>query len=239
MSEVNLAARTGRSTGSRESRRIRREGGVPAIVYGHGREPVAVTVDAIELSRALNTDAGSNALISLDLGDETVTTMAREVERHPFRREYRHVDFVEVSLTDTLEAEVHLEFVGEAVGTVEGGVFSPSRSTALIEALATSIPNYIEVDVSALEIGDALRIEDLPVVEGVTYLDDPDLVVCAVTVPISEEELEAAVEAVAGEEEEEELEAAEGEEEELEAAEGEEAEAGDDDDASEGSEEDS
>lgn len=238
MSEVNLAARTGRSTGSSESRRIRREGGVPAIVYGHEREPVAVTVDAIELRRALHTEAGTNALISLDLGDETVTTMAREVERHPFRNEYRHVDFIEVSLTDTLEAEVHLEFVGEPVGTVEGGVFSPSRSTALIEALATSIPNYIEVDVSALDIGDALRIEDLPVVEGVTYLDDPDLVVCAVTVPISEEELEAAVEAVAGEEEEEELEvAAEGEEEG--AAEGEEAEAADDDEEAEGTEEDS
>lgn len=205
MSEVKLGAHLGRSTGSRASRRIRRDGAVPAIVYGHGRDPIAITVDAIELGRALHTEAGSNAIISLELDNETVTTMAREVDRHPFRNEYRHVDFVEVALTDTIEVEVHLEFTGEPAGVVEGGVFSPSRSTVLISALATSIPNSIDVDVSALEIGDALRIESMPKVEGVTYLDDPDVVVCAVTVPISEEELEAAVEAVAGEEEEPEL----------------------------------
>lgn len=212
MSEVNLAARTGRSTGSREARRIRRGGGVPAIVYGHGRDPVAVTVDAVELRRALHTDAGSNAIISLHLGDEKVTTMARIVDRHPFRNEYHHVDFVEVSLTDTLEAEVHLIFEGEPAGSIEGGVFSPSRSTVRIEALASNIPNSIGVDVSALEIGDALRIEDLPAVAGVTYLEDPDMVVCAVTVPISEEELAAAVEAVEGELEEAEVELVDGEE---------------------------
>lgn len=197
MSEVSLRAQAGRTPGSRESRRIRRQGLVPAVVYGHDVDPVPVSVDAHDLHLALHTEAGSNAIISLDIeGGETLTTMARVIERHPFRSEYRHVDFVTVDLTKKTIAEVNLHFEGTPVGVREGGVFSPRRTTVQVEALPTEIPSFIELEVSEVEMGDSLRVEDLPEIEGVVYMEDLEAVVMSVTAPaaeIEEEEEEVAL----------------------------------------------
>lgn len=226
MSEVNLLVKAGRTPGSRESRRIRRQGQVPAVVYGEG-VPVAVpvVVDARELHTALHTEAGSNAIISLEIeGGDTLTTMARVIERHPFRSEYRHIDFVTVDLTQTVTAEVTIQFEGTPVGVREGGVFSPRRTTVMLEALPTEIPSFIELDVSDVELNGSLRIEDLPELEGIVYTEDPEAVVMSVTVPaaeIVEEEPELTEEELAELEELGEGEAEEG-------AEGEEEEEGED-----------
>lgn len=197
MSEVSLRAQAGRTPGSRESRRIRRQGLVPAVVYGHDVDPVPVSVDAHDLHLALHTEAGSNAIISLDIeGGDTLTTMARVIERHPFRSEYRHVDFVTVDLTKKTIAEVNLHFEGTPVGVREGGVFSPRRTTVQVEALPTEIPSFIELEVSEVEMGDSLRVEDLPEIEGVVYMEDLEAVVMSVTAPaaeIEEEEEEVAL----------------------------------------------
>lgn len=228
MSEVSLRAQKGRKTGSRESRRIRRQGMVPAIVYGKDVDPVAVAVDAHDLSVALHTEAGTNAIVNLEIdGGETLTTMARMIERHPYRNEYRHVDFVTIDLTQKTVAEVVIDFQGTPVGVKEGGVFSPRRTHVLVEVLPTEIPSSIPLDVSEIEIGGSLRIEDLPQIEGVEYTEEPDGVVMSVTVPAAEieeepEELEdELLEGLEGEE------LAEGEAEE--AAEGEEEETGEED----------
>ncbi|CAN5789173.1 hypothetical protein BH23ACT5_BH23ACT5_15350 [soil metagenome] len=187
MEQVSLRAHTGRATGSRESRRLRRSGAVPAVVYGREVDPISVAVDARELHYALHTELGTNAVINLQLdGGEEILTLARVVERHPFRNEYRHIDFVKVSLTETVTTEVGIHFEGEPIGAIEGGVFSPRRTSVQIEALVTQIPGYIELDVSGVEIGGSLRIEDLPVIEGVTYLEDLDAVVMSVTLPAAE-----------------------------------------------------
>ena len=216
MSQVSLRAEAGRATGSRESRRLRRTGLVPAIVYGKGTEPINVAVDAHDLHMALHTEAGSNALINLEIEDDKVVlTMARIIERHPFRNEYRHVDFVTVSLDETVHAEVAIHFEGTPAGVIEGGVFSPQRTHVSVETLATTIPSFIELDVSAVEIGDSLRIADLPVIEGVVYTEDPEGVVMSVTTPAAEIEEPEEVEGEEGEE------LAEGEESDGVAAEGE------------------
>ena len=187
MSQVSLRAEPGRTAGSRESRRIRRTGLVPAIVYGKEIEPLKVAVDARELYNALHTDAGSNALINLEIdGSDTLLTMARVIERHPYRSEYRHVDFVTISLDETTTVEVHIEFEGTPIGVREGGVFSPRRTTVTVECLVTAIPDSIELDVSGVEIGGSLRIEDLPQLDGVTYMDELDAVVMSVTTPAAE-----------------------------------------------------
>lgn len=204
MSEVSLHAQSGRATGSRESRRLRRTGQVPAIVYGKGTEPVSIAIDAHDLHLALHTEAGANALINLDIeGGATLLTMARVIERHPFRNEYRHIDFVTVSLDEVVTAEVAIHFEGTPVGVRDGGVFSPQRTHVVIEALPTAIPSSIELDVSDIEIGGSLRIEDLPQIDGVTYSEDPEAVVMSVTTPAAEivEEPEGE-EAEGGEEEE-------------------------------------
>lgn len=187
MEQVSLRARTGRAPGSRSSRRLRREGQVPAVVYGHGIDPLSIAVDARELYTALHTDLGSNAVINLEVeGGEDILTLARVITRHPYRSEYQHIDFVKVSLTETVTTEVAIHFEGEAVGTREGGVFSPARTHVQIEAVVTNIPSAIELDISGVEIGGSLRIADLPAVDGVTYLDDPDAVVMSITLPAAE-----------------------------------------------------
>jgi large subunit ribosomal protein L25 len=194
---------------------------VPAIVYGPDVTPIPVAVDAHDLHLALHTEAGSNAIINLEIeGGDTLTTMAKIIERHPFRNEYRHIDFVTVDLTKKVHAEVALHFEGTPIGVREGGVFSPNRTHVLIEVLPTEIPAFIELDVSEVEIGGSLRIEDLPELEGIIYLEESDAVVMSVTLPAAEiEEPEA-----------EEGEAAEGEE----PVEGEEPEEGAEEPAGEG-----
>jgi large subunit ribosomal protein L25 len=228
MSQVSLRAQAGRKPGSRESRRIRRTGQVPAVVYGSDLQPIPVQVDAHDLHVALHTEAGSNAIITLEIEDgDTLTTMARVIERHPFRNEYRHIDFVTVDLSQTVTTEVALHFEGVPVGVQQGGVFSPRRTHVPIEVLPTAIPSFIELDVSGVEIGGSLRVEDLPALEGVVYLDEPDAVVMSVTVPAAEIE----------EPEPEETEMLEGEEaEEGEAEEGAEEAEGEDEEAEEGGE---
>jgi large subunit ribosomal protein L25 len=209
MSQVSLRAQAGRKPGSRESRRIRRTGQVPAIVYGSELDPIPVQVDSHDLHVALHTDAGTNAIITLEIdGGKTLTTMARVIERHPFRNEYRHVDFVTVDLSRKITAEVALHFEGTPAGVREGGVFSPRRTSVQVEVLPTEIPAFIELDVSGVEIGGSLRVEDLPEIEGVEYLEDPEAVLMSVTTPAAEieepepelEELEEGMELVEGEE---------------------------------------
>ena len=198
-SQITLRAETGRPTGSRESRRLRKTGRVPAIVYGKSIDPIKVAVDAHDLHMALHTEAGSNALINLEIeGQDVVLTMARVIERHPFRNEYRHVDFVTVALDETVHAEVVIHFVGTPVGVIEGGVFSPSKTHVVVETLATSIPSGIELDISGVELGGALRIADLPEIEGVIYTEEPETVLMSVTAPAAE--IEEEPEEVEGEE---------------------------------------
>lgn len=195
--QINLRASTGRKTGSRESRRLRREGEVPAIIYGRDvDEPILVSVDHHDLKVALSTESGTNVVINLEVeGGDSVLTMPRIIERHPYRNLIRHVDFVTVSLTETVEAEVAVHLEGVPAGVEDGGVLSQPRGVVSIEALPTQIPNYIEVDVSHLELNDVLRIADLPVIEGVEYLDDPDATVASLTIPRATIEDEAAEEA--------------------------------------------
>lgn len=199
MSQVSLRAQPGRTSGSRESRRIRRTGRVPAVVYGPGVDPIAVAVDAHDLHVALHTEAGANAIINLEIdGGKTLTTMARVIERHPYRNEYRHVDFVTIDLKTKVHAEVAVHFEGTPIGVIEGGVFSPARTHVLVEVLPTEIPPFIELEISEVPIGGALRVSDLPAIEGITYLEDPEAVVMSVTTPAAEiEEPEAEEEELA------------------------------------------
>lgn len=189
MSQVSLRAQTGRTPGSRESRRIRRQGLIPAVVYGPGLDPLPLAVDSHDLHLALHTDAGTNAIISLEVeGGATLTTMAKVIEKHPFRNEYRHVDFVKVDLTQTVQAEVAIHFEGAPIGVRDGGVFSPARTHVLVEVLPSDIPQFLELDISEVELGGSLRVSDLPAIEGMTYLDDPEAVVMSITAPAAEVE---------------------------------------------------
>jgi large subunit ribosomal protein L25 len=213
MEQVSLRAESGRAPGSRNARRLRRSGSVPAVVYGRGLSALPVAVDRRDLYGVLHTEAGLNAVINLEVAGDSYLTVAREIQRDPVRGEITHLDFLQISLEEAIQAEVAVEYLGEPVGVRDGGVVEQVRTSVYIEALPMAIPSSISVDISELGIGDSLSIGDLPELEGVTYVDDAELTLVTVIVPSivpTAEELEA--EALEGEELEEGEELAEGEE---------------------------
>jgi large subunit ribosomal protein L25 len=192
MSNVILRAETGRQTGTRRSRRLRRRGMVPATLYGQGSESLSIAVSASDLRSALTTDAGLNAVINLQIGEETHTSLARQLQRHPTRGDIIHLDFIKISLTDEVEAVVAIELVGDPAAIREGGgILETIANTVTVKALVTAIPESIQADISGLGVGDTLRLSDLPTPSGVEYLDDPDQPILVVSLPaiaLAEEE---------------------------------------------------
>ena len=203
MSEITLQAETGRVTGTRPSRRLRRRGKVPAILYGQGAEAVSIAVNARDLRNALTTDAGINVLINLVVEEETHTSLARQLQRHPTRGDIIHLDFVKISLTDQVDSVVSVELIGDpAVIREMGGIIETVTNMVNVRTLVTSIPESIPVDISGLGVGDSSRVSDLPLLEGVEYLDDPDLPIVVVHLPaavLAEEEEALEGEAAEGE----------------------------------------
>lgn len=194
MDQVKLAC-VGRSAqGSRAARRLRREGMVPAVVYGQGSDSVTVAVSQRDLYGALRTEAGLNALIDLELDGSNQLTVAREIQRHPVRGEITHLDFVKISLTEKIQAEVLLEAEGTPTGVREdGGILETVNNTVMIEALPTDIPPSISIDISGLHIGESLSISDLSTLEGIEFIDDADTTLYTVQAPRVEEEPEVEV----------------------------------------------
>jgi large subunit ribosomal protein L25 len=225
--------------GSAESRRLRKEGLVPGVLYGGG-EPVAISIEERELRRALTGAGGLHSILDVEIDGKgsSHASILKEYQVDPVRGGVTHVDLQEVRLDQAITASVQVQLLGaeDAPGVREGGVLSQPLREVNVEALPLEVPEHLELDVSGMEIGGTLRISDLTAPEGATLLDDPETVVATVTAPTrvvepepTEEEL-AALEA--------EAEAAEGEEgAEGEAAEGaaeSEAEASGDQDTDEG-----
>ena len=175
MAEVVLAAEVGRPLGSRAVRRLRREGKIPGVIYGHGTEPVPIAVVARELRAALNTEAGANQLLSLQTGASTYLTIAREMQRHPIAQTVTHVDFVIVRRDEVISADVPITLVGEALEVHHGdGLVEQQMFTLPIRALPGAIPTVIEADISELTIGGQVRVSDISLPEGVTTETDPE-----------------------------------------------------------------
>jgi len=190
MEQVTLRAETRTAIGSRTARQMRRQGKVPATVYGRGIVPMSVALSRRDLFAALHTEAGHNALINVEVeGAAAVLTVAREIQRHPVRGDITHLDLIKVSLDVAIEADVSLEYLGTPAGVREGGIVETIENSVVIEALPAAIPSSIPLDISEMEVGDILRIADLPVIDGVTYVDDPDRPLVTILVPRAEEEL--------------------------------------------------
>jgi len=192
--ETNIIATVRKDTGSAESRRLRSSGSIPAIVYGLGMEPKSVYIDAREFNNALKTEAGSNVIINLSIGKkDTVTALPREIQRHPYKDQIVHVDLIQVDLTQTVEANVSLNFTGIPIGVKdEGGVIQTINNTITIVALPTAIPSSLEIDISELNVGDNVVATDVDLPEGVTLAtEDDDSILVTVNIPravVEEEE---------------------------------------------------
>ncbi len=200
-SQVALAAAGRTGTGKGVARALRRSGRVPAVAYGAAlSEPLAVSVDGRELYHALNTDAGSNAILRLDIDGDTQLAIVREIQRHPVRREITHVDFVTVNKDIKITVDVPVILEGEAPGVDEGGVADQILFTLPVQVLPLEVPDQITLDISAMQVGDVLRVEDLSLPAGVESLEDPERTVVTLNVPqldIEADDEEGATEVVA------------------------------------------
>ena len=196
--ELNVERRASR--GKNEARRLRATGKIPAVVYGAGKPTVPITVDRRALSDAFRAGAGENAIFLLRLADSDQSrhAMIRELERDPLSRKPLHIDFVRVLMDTKIRIRVPIEVVGIARGVkADGGILDFVTREVEIECLPGNIPAHLPIDVSELGIGDALRISQLPPIEGVEIVDDAEKVLVHVAHPTAEKEVAAAAEAPA------------------------------------------
>jgi large subunit ribosomal protein L25 len=196
MPEIVLQAEAGRPLGSSASRRLRAEGKIPGVVYGHGTEPVPVAVAGRDLRVALSGEAGTNTLLSLKAGSKTYLTVARELQRHPVRGTITHVDFQIVRRDEIIAADIPIVLIGEAVEVHRGdGLVDQPLFTLPVRAKPADIPTNVEVEISGLTIGGVIRVGDLTLPKGVSVeLDEEVPVVTGVPPRVLAVEEEAAEE---------------------------------------------
>jgi len=194
MSEGMIAFEPREEMGKAAARRMRRTGRVPAVIYGEIEKYKQVSVDSHELMLALKQD---HALLNLTKESEKHRVIVREIQRHPVKDTIIHVDFLKVKKGQKLTLSVPLKFEGRPLGVLEGGMLDEVRNEVEIEVLPKDIPNFIEINIDNLTIGDSLRVKDI-VSENFTILTDEDSVICRCEVPRGMVEEEA----VEGEEEE-------------------------------------
>jgi large subunit ribosomal protein L25 len=204
---VKLEVLEREEVGSRAVRRLRRQGLIPGVLYGRGHRPHAIAVPERDLRRALTGGHGLHAILDVVLQGQKTThpSILKEYQQDALRGRLTHVDLQEVRLDQPIHASVVVELVGQAAGVREGGVLSQTTREVQVEALPMEVPDRLELDVTALVIGESLRDSDLVVPDGVRILDDPDEVLASVTPPtrvvepeLEEEEAEEGAEVAEG-----------------------------------------
>ena len=190
---VKLQVKERESRGSADARRLRKQGFIPGVLYGKGKSPYAICVPERDLRRVLTGAGGLHAILDVVLEGQNTThaSILKDYQQDPIRGHISHIDLHEVRLDQPIQASVTVQLVGEPVGAKEGGVLSQVQREINVEALPMEIPEHIDLDVSGMAIGDTLRLADLPPIEGVTYLDNPEeTVLASVGLPIREVEPE-------------------------------------------------
>ena len=185
---TTLSAERRTATGKGAARSARRAGKVPAVIYGHRREPEALTVSATDLEQILRKIAGGSTVIELDVEGKTVRTLIRELQRHPTRWSVTHVDFYEIHAGEVITVKVPLRLVGSPDGVRNsGGVLEQFLREINIQVLPKDIPEQIELDATDLSVGASLHVSDLEI-PNAKILDDATATICTVVPPRVEEE---------------------------------------------------
>jgi len=200
--EASLKAEVREHKGSADSRRLRADGNIPAVVYGLGMEPLSVLVNARDFTNAMKTEAGSNIILNLEVGKQKITALAREIQKHPYRNEFLHVDLIQIDLTKTVAADVHVNYIGTPIGVKEdGGLIQTINSSISITALPTNIPSAVSLDISGLNVGENATAKDVVLPEGVELSnEDDESVLVTITLPRAAIEEETDEELLEGEE---------------------------------------
>ncbi len=181
--QIILKAEPRDGSGTGPARQLRREGYIPGVVYGHGRETSAVKVSAHELELLLGSISASSTVIGLQVGGRKPNqVLIREIQRHPFRADILHVDFFQIREGEKIRVQVPLRLLGTPAGVEAGGVIQQNRHELTVESLPGELPEALELDVSALEVGDSLHVSDVEA-GGVTIMDELNITVCTVLPP--------------------------------------------------------
>lgn len=194
MASANLSGSVRENGGKGVARSLRGAGRIPAIIYGHGREPQSLSIDTRELEKLLERISAENTVIDLSVDGRSSRTLIREIQRHPFKRQILHVDFQELVAGEKVTVRVPVVLVGVPDGVrLDGGILDQITRELEVEVDPSNIPNHLEVDVTKLTIGSSIHVSDMELPEGVKVVDE-DATVCVVSAP------RAVVEAVVAEE---------------------------------------
>ena len=179
---LSAAART--ESGKGASRSIRRDGRIPAIIYGHQRTPQSLSINAKELGRLLERIAAEATVIELNVDGATSRTLIREIQRHPFKKQILHVDFQELVAGEKVTVRIPIRLVGSSEGVrLAGGIMDQTLRDLEIRVDPSQIPNHIDVDVSALTVGHSIHVSEVKLAEGIEVLTDGDATVCVCAIP--------------------------------------------------------
>ena len=188
MRQIELVAQKRNAFGKGATRNLRRSGIVPGVLYGRNQDNISVQINEHTFRRFLRTN-GENMLIDLNIDEHgTETVLIKELQRHPVRRSLIHADFIRISLDEPVTTQVPIRLVGSATGVQEGGVLTFLLRQLSVSCLPLLIPEEVQVDISEMDIGDSIRIEDLTLDEGVENLEDPQAQIVSVVPPIVEVE---------------------------------------------------
>src|SRR5208337_1804554 len=180
--ELNAATRD--STGKGASRRVRRDLRIPAVLYGPKTEATALSVSALHLEKLLRETGGESKLLNLKIdGGQNRQVLIREIQTHPYRRRFLHVDFYEVPLDLPITVEVVVELVGDSIGVQKGGEINLIQRTLSVRCLPNKIPESIRIDVSKLDMGETLHVVDLVAESSYEFDEDPTVGVVSVLAP--------------------------------------------------------
>lgn len=176
-----IVAETRQPKGSRAANRLRLEEKIPGVIYGHGMDPISVTVNRRDLRLALSGPAGLNAVVEVEVAGKTHATVVKDLQRHRVRRNVTHIDFQVVSLDEEITVDVPVVLHGEARAVLaEGGMVDPAVDTLPIVTTPRRIPSEISIDISEMQLGDIIRVGDLTLPAGATTTLDPETPVVTV-----------------------------------------------------------
>lgn len=195
VAEASLQARRREETGKGVARRLRRAGRIPAVVYGKDMEPIPLSLDEQEAVHLFESIPVANTVLQLDIGGgETLRTLVREIQTHPFRPDVLHVDFMRLRRGIAVELNVPISLSGTPAGTRAGGRLDIAVHEAHVRCTPARIPESIEADISELGIGESLRLADIALPEDVELLSSPDTLVCHIATSWAPEEEEETLE---------------------------------------------
>jgi large subunit ribosomal protein L25 len=199
MATVSFNATAREGTGKGAARSLRRQGQVPAVIYGHGREPISLSLNARDLDKLLGHIQAESTVIDISVGGQTAKTLIREIQRHPIKRQILHVDFQALVAGEKVTVSIPIVLNGIPEGVrLEGGVMDQTLRELEIEVDPANIPDHAELDVTNMVIGDSLHVSDIKLPEGVEILDDPETSVAVLAAPRAVIEETAAPEAAEG-----------------------------------------